>query len=69
MVILEVVEMRPRYHSCTNATRRCRVPIHAPTPVEGSPKLPAGYHQFVDSKAPWLEICDGLPQFPGSVDD
>jgi hypothetical protein len=37
--------------------------------VEGNPELPAGYHQFVDSKAQWLEICDGQPQFSGSADD
>ena len=37
--------------------------------VEGDPKLPAGYHQFVDSKAPWVEIGDDQPQFSGSADD
>jgi hypothetical protein len=37
--------------------------------VEGNPDLPAGYHQFVDSKARWLEIRDDQPQFPGSADD
>jgi len=37
--------------------------------VEGNPDLPPGYHAFVDSKAPWLEIADGLPQYPGSIDD
>lgn len=33
--------------------------------VDGAPELPAGYHQYVDSRAPWLEICDDLPQFSG----
>ena len=37
--------------------------------VEGHPDLPPAYHQFVASKAPWLDICDGLPQYPESVDD
>jgi len=37
--------------------------------VEGNPELPAGYHQFVESKAPWVEIGDHQPQFAGSVDD
>ena len=37
--------------------------------VEGDPKLPAGYHQFVGSKAPWVQISDDLPQFFGSADD
>ncbi len=29
--------------------------------VDGDPKCPAGYHQYVGSKAPWFEISDGLP--------
>ena len=37
--------------------------------VEGDPDLPPGSHQFVASKAPWLDICDDLPQYPGSIDD
>ncbi len=37
--------------------------------IEGNPELPAGCHQFVGSKAPWIDIGDGLPQFEGSVDD
>jgi hypothetical protein len=37
--------------------------------VEGDPKLPTGSHQFVGSKAPWVEIHDDLPQFLGSADD
>ena len=30
--------------------------------VDGDPSRPAGYHQFVGSKAPWHEITDGLAQ-------
>ncbi len=30
--------------------------------VDGDPKCPPGYHQFVGSKAPWYEICDDLPR-------
>lgn len=37
--------------------------------VEGSPALPAGYHQFIDSKAPWIDVTDDLPTYPGSIDD
>lgn len=33
--------------------------------VDGAPELPPGYHFFVDSKAPWIEIGDDLPQHPG----
>ena len=28
------------------------------------PGLRVAYHAFVDSKAPWVEINDGQPQFP-----
>jgi len=31
--------------------------------LDGSPELPPGYHFFVGSKADWIEICDGLPQW------
>ena len=37
--------------------------------TDGDPDLPAGYHQFADSKAPWVEILDGLPTYPGPIDD
>ncbi len=30
--------------------------------IDGDPKSPPGYHQFVGSKAPWYEICDDLPR-------
>jgi hypothetical protein len=33
--------------------------------VDGDVKRPGGFHQFVGSKAPWLEICDDLPQHEG----
>jgi len=31
--------------------------------IEGSPPLPAGYHIYVGSKAPWHDIHDDLPQY------
>ena len=31
--------------------------------VDGNPKCPPGYHQYVGSKAPWYEISDGLPAY------
>ena len=31
--------------------------------LEGDPPRPAGYHAYVDSKAPWHEITDDLPQY------
>ncbi len=37
--------------------------------IDGDPELPDGYHQFVDSKAPWVNILDELPQFPEAVDE
>jgi len=33
--------------------------------VDGDPECPAGYHQFVGSKAPWYEIADDMPQHDG----
>lgn len=30
--------------------------------VDDDPELPPGYHFFVGSKAPWIDIADGLPQ-------
>ena len=32
--------------------------------VSGDPELPDGYHAYVDSKAPWVDINDDLPQSP-----
>ena len=32
--------------------------------VEGGPDLPQGYHFFMNFKAPWVRINDGLPQYP-----
>lgn len=37
--------------------------------LHGAPDLPAGYHQYVDSRAPWLEIYDDLPQFSGPYEE
>jgi hypothetical protein len=31
--------------------------------VVGDVKFPPGFHQFVDSKVPWYEIRDELPQY------
>ncbi|MEO0424620.1 MAG: GFA family protein [Pseudomonadota bacterium] len=31
--------------------------------IEGDPPRPRGYHAWVDSKAPWHDIDDDLPQF------
>ena len=30
--------------------------------VDGSPKCPPAYHEYVGAKASWYEICDDLPQ-------
>jgi hypothetical protein len=32
--------------------------------VDGDPGIRPQYHTFVDSRAPWDEITDDLPQFP-----
>jgi hypothetical protein len=34
--------------------------------VEGDPKCPPAYHEFVGSKAPWYELCDDLPKYDTS---
>jgi len=31
--------------------------------LDGDPACPAGYHQFVGSRAPWFDIADKLPRF------
>ena len=31
--------------------------------MNGNPKCPPAYHQFVASKAPWYEICGDLAQY------
>jgi len=36
--------------------------------LEQDPGLRVAYHAFVASKAPWVEIADGLPQFAGYPD-
>jgi hypothetical protein len=33
--------------------------------IDGDIHCPAGFHQFVGSKAPWFEITDDLPQYDG----
>jgi hypothetical protein len=37
--------------------------------VDGHPPLPAGYHAYVASKAPWHEITDTLTQFDEGVSE
>ena len=34
--------------------------------LESDPVVRPAAHSFVGSKAPWFEICDALPQAPGS---
>ena len=35
--------------------------------LDDDPGLRPQYHSFVDSRAPWEQICDdGLPRFPGA---
>ena len=34
--------------------------------VDGDPGIRPQYHTFVDSRAPWDEITDDLPQYPGT---
>jgi len=33
--------------------------------LEGEPLGPPSAHYFIDHKAPWQAVCDGLPQFGG----
>jgi hypothetical protein len=33
---------------------------------DSDPGIRPQYHTFVDSRAPWDEITDGLPEFPGA---
>lgn len=35
--------------------------------VEGDPGIRPQYHTFVDSRAPWDEITDDLPRYPGPL--
>ena len=37
--------------------------------VRGDPPRPAGYHQYVDSKAPWHVINDDLEQYAAEPPD
>lgn len=36
--------------------------------VDGDPGIRPQYHTFVASRAPWDEITDNLPQFPGALE-
>lgn len=36
--------------------------------LDDEPELPAGYHQFADSKVSWIDVRDDLPRFPGPVE-
>jgi len=40
------------------------VPVGA---LDSDPQIHPLAHQFVASKAPWFEIHDGVPQFPGAA--
>lgn len=42
------------------------VPVRCGT-LDGDPGLPASSHIWVDSKAPWFEISDDLPQRPEAL--
>lgn len=35
--------------------------------LRSDPGLKPSWHAFVALKAPWTELCDGLPQMPGGV--
>ena len=35
--------------------------------VDGDPGIRPEYHTFVESRAPWDEITDDLPQYPGPL--
>ena len=35
--------------------------------LDGDPGIRPQCHTFVDSRAPWDEITDGLPQYPGAL--
>ena len=37
--------------------------------VNGDPKCPLGYHEYVGSKAPWYQIKDQQPQFDTEPDE
>ena len=37
--------------------------------IDGHPPLPAGYHIYVGSKAPWHKIDDGLRQYDKAPQD
>jgi hypothetical protein len=36
--------------------------------LKTDPGLRPSYHAFAGSRAPWMEFCDGLPQFAGYPD-
>lgn len=35
--------------------------------LDGDPQIKPQYHTFVANKAPWDDICDDLPQYPGRL--
>lgn len=37
--------------------------------LDGDPGIRPQYHTFVESRAPWDEITDDLPQFPENIPD
>jgi hypothetical protein len=54
----------PIYSRRTNDAQTYRIRLGV---VEGDPGRRALAHFFVSEKAPWYEICDELPQYPGNV--
>jgi hypothetical protein len=71
-----LVKAPPRYR--TSFCRRCGSPVPNPEPTAEWFEIPAGLlesdpglrpdkHIFVETKAPWHEITDSLPQFDGSA--
>ena len=67
-----VVDRPPGYRSCFCG--RCGSPVPDPEPagawfeipagaLDGDPRRKPDRHIFVERKAPWFDIGDGLPQF------
>jgi hypothetical protein len=47
--------------SCQSEATRQIVSVRAGT-LDGDPSLRPSVHAYTTSKAPWFEICDGVPQ-------
>ena len=73
---LSAFESSPGKHRCFCST--CGSPIYSQAEqtkhvvsvrcgtLESDPVVRPAAHSWVGSKAPWFEICDALPQSPGS---